>query len=134
LKEVKRKLLADKKKLLLTLEQLLHMHEQLEHVNAILDEKKSIVLAKMENNNSFKQVKSDRGLNHEIFLIVTWGPSKLDGLVFTVMAESEVWAKELVRQWLNSNGRENHRIDKVQSLVSRDVRAIVNVGKKLLDV
>jgi hypothetical protein len=69
-----------------------------------------------------------------LFSVVTWGSSSTDGLVFTVMAESEVWAEELVRQWLNCNGRENHKIDKVMALVSRDVRGIITVGAKLLDV
>jgi hypothetical protein len=40
----------------------------------------------------------------------------------------------LVHQWLNCNGRENHKIDKVMALVSRDVRGIITVGAKLLDV
>jgi hypothetical protein len=54
--------------------------------------------------------------------------------VFTVMAENNVWAEEMVRQWLNSNGRENYKIDKVMAVVSQDVRAIVNVGAKLSEV
>jgi hypothetical protein len=38
-----------------------------------------------------------------------------------------------VRQWLDSNERETDKIDKIQAIVSRNVRAIVNVGSKLLD-
>lgn len=67
-----------------------------------------------------------------LFSVISWGPS-WDGLVFTVMAENNTWAEELVREWLDSNGRENHKIDKVMALVSRDARGIVNVGAKLLD-
>lgn len=70
----------------------------------------------------------------ELFSIETWGSGWTDRLVFTVMAENDVWAEEIARQWLNSNGRENRRIDKVLALVSRDVRAVVNVGAKLLDI
>jgi hypothetical protein len=70
----------------------------------------------------------------KLFSIETWGSAWTDGLVFTVMAENDVWAEEIVRQWLESNGRENHRIDKVQARVSKNVRGVVNVGAKLLDV
>jgi hypothetical protein len=87
-----------------------------------------------QNSKRSKQHSSEKESCHKLFSIVTWGPSWMDGLVFTIMAENNVWAKELVRQWLNSNGRENHRIDKVMALVSRDVRGILNVGAKLLDV
>ncbi len=72
--------------------------------------------------------------NFMLFLVETWGDSWADGLVFTVMADNDTWAKEIVQQWLNSNGRENHKIDKVQALVSQNIRAVVNVGAKLLDV
>jgi hypothetical protein len=70
----------------------------------------------------------------KLFSIETWGSAWTDGLVFTVTAENDVWAEEIVRQWLKSNGRENHKIDKVQALVSKNVRGVVNVGAKLLDV
>ena len=53
--------------------------------------------------------------------------------MFTVMAENDVWAEEMVHQWLHSNGRENHKIDRVMAVVSSDVRAIVNVGAKLVN-
>jgi len=72
--------------------------------------------------------------NFRLFSVETWGSAWTDGLVFTVMAENEVWAKHIVREWLNSNGRKNHRIDKIQALISNDLRAVVNVGTKLLDV
>ena len=70
----------------------------------------------------------------KLFSVETWGSAWTDGLVFTVMAENEVWAKHIVREWLKSNGRENHRIDKIQALVSNNLRAVVNVGTKLLDI
>ena len=69
--------------------------------------------------------------SYNLFSIVAYGSSWMDELVFTVLAENDVWAAEIVRQWLNSNGRENYKIDKVRAIVSRDVRAIVNVGAKL---
>ena len=72
--------------------------------------------------------------NFRLFSVETWGSAWTDGLVFTVMAENEVWAKHIVREWLKSNGRENHRIDKIQALMSNDLRAVINVGTKLLDV
>jgi hypothetical protein len=72
--------------------------------------------------------------SYKLFSVVTWGSSWRDGLVFTVMAENESWAEEMVRQWLVSNGKKNHKIDKVMALVSQDVRAIVNVGAILPDI
>jgi hypothetical protein len=89
--------------------------------------------SKQQNDEEPKQQNGETDLDYKLFSVVTWGPS-WDGLVFTVMAENDAWAEELVREWLNSNGRENHKIDKIMALVSRDVRAIVNVGAKLLDV
>jgi hypothetical protein len=97
-------------------------------------DKKRQLLECVEKERSPEQHNSEKESSHKLFSIVTWGPSWMDGLVFTVMAENEAWAEELVRQWLNSNGRENHRIDKIMALVSRDVRGILNVGAKLLDV
>ena len=72
--------------------------------------------------------------NIRFFLIETRGPRWDDGLVFTVIAEDHVWAKEMVRQWLDSNGRQYDNIDKIHVLVSQDIRAIVSVGAKLLEV
>ena len=69
--------------------------------------------------------------NRRLFSIVAHGSSWTEELVFTVLAENDVWAEELVRQWLNSNGKEHYKIDKVQAILSRNVRAIVNVGAKL---
>jgi len=97
-------------------------------------DKKRQLLECLEKERSPEQQNSEKESRHKLFSIVTWGPSSIDGLVFTVMAENDAWAEELVRQWLNSNCRENHRIDKVMALVSRDVRGILNVGAKLLDV
>jgi hypothetical protein len=54
-------------------------------------------------------------------------------MVFTVMAENHVWAEYIVRQWLDSNDREMDKIDKGYAILSRDVRAIVSLGSKLLD-
>ena len=101
--------------------------------DSIADKKRQL-LACAEKERSSRQQNSEEEPSHKFFSIVTWGSSWMDGLVFTVMAENDAWAEELVRQWLNSNGRENHRIDKVMALVSRDVRGILNVGAKLLDV
>ena len=69
--------------------------------------------------------------SRKMFSIAAYGSSWTDELVFTVLAENDVWAEDIVRQWLNSNGKENYKIDKVQAIVSRNVRAIVNVGAKL---
>jgi len=125
LKEEEKQLLIEKRQVLDTLDQLQSK------LDSIAD-KKSRFMAEMEKTLSAKQQKSENESNHKLFSIITYGSSWTDGLVFTVMAENDVWAKEIVRQWLNSNGRENHRIDKVLGLLSRDVRAIVNVGAKLL--
>ncbi len=127
LKEIERQFLTEKKQLLDTL-------DQLQSKFNFAYDKRSRLLTKLEKNLASKQKKSTHESNHNLFSIITWGPSWMDGLVFTVMAENDVWAKELVRQWLNSNGRENHRIDKVLGLASQDVRAIVNVGAVLLDI
>ncbi len=126
LQQIGKKFLVEKRQLLKTLDQ------WQSEFNRITD-KKCDLLADIEKNPLPQEQKSESESDYELFSVVTWGPSK-DGFVFTVMAENEVWAEELVREWLNSNGRENHKIDKVMALVSRDVRAIVNVGAKLLDV
>jgi hypothetical protein len=126
IKEEERKLLVEKKQLLDTLNQL-----QLESDN--IADKKRRLLAEMKKNISPKLENCDSKSHHMLFSVFTWGSSSTYGLVFTVMAESEVWAEELVRQWLNCNGRENHKIDKVMALISRDVRGIINVGAILLD-
>ena len=127
LKKKERMLLVKKKQLLDTLDQL-----QLESNN--IADRKERLLAEMEKNILPKLENCEKKARHMLFSVVTWGSSWTDGLVFTVMAESEVWAEDLVRQWLNCNGRENHKIDKVMALVSRDVRGIINVGAILLDV
>jgi len=127
LEKEEKKLLAEKKQLLETLDQLQSKFD-------ILFDKRSRLFVEMERNLASKPQKSVSESSHKLFSIITWGPSWNDGLVFTVIAENDVWAKEVVRQWLISNGRETHRIDKVLALVSQDVRAIVNVGALLLDV
>ena len=90
-------------------------------------------LSKQQNSERARQPISEDELDCKLFSVVTWG-SSLDGLVFTVIAENNAWAEELVRQWLESNGRQNHRIDKVMALISQDARGIINVGAKLIDV
>ena len=125
-KEEEQKLLVEKNRLLDAL-------DQLQIKSDGIADKKHRLLAKMEKNNLSKLQNSESKSSHMLFSVVTWGSSWTDGLVFTVMAESEVWAEELVRQWLSSNGRVNHKIDKVMALVSRDVRGIINVGAILLD-
>lgn len=50
------------------------------------------------------------------------------------MTENDAWAKEVDSQWLNFNRGEHHGIDKVLTLGSKDVRAIVNVGAILSNV
>jgi hypothetical protein len=127
LNKEERKLRFETKQLLNTVDQLLCKFD------AVYD-RKSRLLASMEKNLLSKQQNGKSRSRHKLFSVVTWGSSWRDGLVFTVMAENEVWAEELVRQWLVSNGRKNHKIDKVMALVSQDVRAIVNVGAILLDV
>ena len=134
LEEIEQQLLIEKRQIIGTLVKWQSMFDS-------VADKRSRIIEVMEKNRSSKQQNSEKPkqqkheseLIYKLFSVVTWGPS-WDELVFTVMAENDVWAEELVRQWLNSNGRENHRIDKVMALVSRDVRAIVNVGAKLLDV
>ncbi len=90
-------------------------------------------LAAMEKDFSSLQDKGQEEMVLKLFLIESSGSKFTDGLVFTVMAEDHVWAENMVRQWLDSNGRETDKIDKVQAVVSRDVRAIIGLGSKLLD-
>ena len=94
--------------------------------------KRSRLMMEMEERIASKADSASTS-DFKLFSIETWGSAWTDGLVFTVMAENEVWAEEIVRQWLKSNGKENHRIDKVLALVSRNVRGVVNVGVKLLN-
>ena len=134
LEQIEKQLLVEKRQIIGTLVKWQSMFDS-------IADKRSRIMKIMEQNHSSKQQNgeepkqrnSETNSGYRLFSVVTWGPS-WDGLVFTVMAENDAWAEELVRQWLNSNGRENHKIDKIMALVSRDVRAIVNVGSKLLDV
>jgi hypothetical protein len=87
----------------------------------------------IEKDFSSLQGKGQEEMFLKLFLIESSGSKFTDGLVFTVFAEDHVWAEDMVRQWLDSNGRETDRIDKVQAVLSRDVRAIVGLGSKLLD-
>jgi hypothetical protein len=95
--------------------------------------KKSRLFEFVGKKLSLEQQKCENKTNHKLFSVVTYGSSSWDRLVFTVMAENDVWAEEMVHQWLHSNGRENHKIDRVMAVVSSDVRAIVNVGAKLVN-
>ena len=127
LKEEERQLLIERKRLIENLDRLqVKFH-------SIFD-RKSRIIEELEKKLSSIEKNGENRADHVLFLVVTCGSSWTDELVFTVLAENDVWAAEIVRQWLNSNGRENHRIDKVLAVVSRDVRGIVNVGAKLLDV
>lgn len=99
-----------------------------------ITEKKNQVLARMEQDLAPKQQKRAEESSHRVFSVMTGGRSWKDGLLFTVLAENDVWAKKLVRQWLDSNGREYHRIEKVLGVVSQEVTAIVNVGTVLPNV
>jgi len=134
LEEIEKQLLVEKRQIIGTLVKWQSMFDS-------ITDKKSRIMKIMEQNRSSrqqndeepKQQNSENDSGYKLFSVVTWGQS-WDGLVFTVMAENDAWAEELVRQWLNSNGRENHKIDKIMALVSRDLRAIVNIGAKLLDV
>jgi hypothetical protein len=121
-------------KLMVEMKQLLDTLDQLQAKLDIITDERSNLLASMEENLLSELQNSKSKASYALFSVVTWGSSWPDGLVFTVMAENDAWAKKLVRQWLNSNGRENHRIDKVRALVSRNVRAVINVGAQLLDV
>ncbi len=114
--------------------QLMDALDQLQLKSDDLADKKNRFLDRMEKDILSKLEKSECRSRHMLFSVFTCGSSWTDGLVFTVMAESEVWAEYLVRGWLSSNGRENHKIDKVMALVSRDTRGIINVGASLLDV
>jgi len=108
--------------------------DKLQSMCNTVTEERNRVSAKKEKGLMPKQQKRAEGSCHKVFSVVTWGHAWNDGLVFTVLAENEVWAKEFVRQWLDSNGREHHRIDKVLGLLSQNVRAVVNVGAVLQDV
>jgi len=127
LKKEEQKLLVQKRQLLDTIDELQSRFDD-------ISDKKSRLLVEMERNLISKHQNDESRSRYMLFSVFTWGTSWTDGLVFTVMAETEVWAEELVREWLCSNGRENHKIDKVMALVSRDTRGIINVGAKLLDV
>jgi hypothetical protein len=96
-------------------------------------EERGRFLAAMEKDFASLQGKGHDGMVPRLFLIESSGSKFTDGLVFTVLAEDHVWAENMVRQWLDSNGRETDKIDKVQAVMSRDVRAIVGLGSKLLD-
>jgi len=108
--------------------------DELQSMCIAVAEKRNRVLAEMEKDHISKQQKRAEKSSHKVFSVLSCGHAWSDELVFTVLAENEVWAKEFVRQWLDYNGREHHRIDKVLCLVSQNVRAVVNVGAILQDV
>jgi len=94
--------------------------------------KKNHLMEEMEKNLSHKQQKNENESALTLFQIETGGSSFNDGLVFTVMAEDNVWAEGLVREWLQCYGKDTDKIDKIRAVVSSDVRAIINVGTKLM--
>jgi len=96
-------------------------------------EERGRLLAALAKSSASSQDNDHKESSLRLFLIESSGSKFTDGLVFTVMAEDRVWAEDMVRQWLDSNGRETDKIDKVQAIVSRNVRAIVGLGSKLLD-
>jgi hypothetical protein len=141
LTEMEQQLLIEKKQIISTLVKWQSMFDTvtdkksrlLEHIKKEHSSKqKNSEKAKKQNDKSVEQHNSESLSSHKLFSVVTRGPS-WDGLVFAVMAENDAWAQDLVRQWLDSNGRTDQEIDRVMALVSRDVRGIVNVGAKLLN-
>ena len=83
----------------------------------------------MEKDHSSKQCANESTLR--LFLIETSPSSYHEGLVFTVLAEDHARAEELVLEWIKHNGSDHDEIDTIRAVVSRDVRAIINVGTKL---
>jgi hypothetical protein len=83
----------EEQKLLVVLYQLLDTLDQLQSKFDSITDRKSRLLASMEKNLLSKQQNSEGESSHMLFSVVTWGPSWMDGLVFTVMAENEVWAE-----------------------------------------
>ena len=141
LNEIEQQLLVEKRQIIGTLVKWQTMFDGVadnkSRLMSVIEEKR---LSKQESSKKADEQDDDGSAKPSsegesrclLFSVVSWGPS-WDGLVFTVMAENDAWAEELVREWLDSNGRENHKIDKVMALVSQNARGIVNVGAKLLD-
>ena len=125
IKEEERQLEAEKK-------QLIETSEQLQRKFDAIASKKNRLIEEMENSFSPKQQKTQNESALKLFHIETSGSSFNDGLVFTVMAEDNVWAEGLVREWLQCYGKDTDKIDKIRAVVSRDVRAIINVASRLL--
>lgn len=125
IKQEERQLEAEKKQLMETFIQLQHKFDAIAN-------KKNHLIEEMENRLSTKQKNTENDYALKLFQIETGGSSFNDGLVFTVMAEDNVWAEGLVREWLNCYGKDTDKIDKIRAVVSRDVRAIINVASKLL--
>jgi hypothetical protein len=113
--------------------QLLDSLDQVQLQYDCVSDKRGRLLMALEKNVKTSQIEGRKELILKLFAIETSGSKFTDGMVFTVMAEDHVWAEDMVRQWLDSNERETDKIDKIQAIVSRNVRAIVNVGSKLLD-
>ena len=141
LKEIEQQLLVEKRQIIGTLVKWQTMFDGVtdnkRRLMSVVEEKRlskreSGIKAEEQDGDGSAQPSSEGESRCMLFSVVSWGPS-WDGLVFTVMAENDAWAEELVREWLDSNGRENHKIDKVMALVSQNARGIVNVGAKLLD-
>jgi hypothetical protein len=126
LKRIEEQLLIEKRQIIDNLDKWQHVFDR-------VADKKNRLTEFMEKKLSCEQQKSEGKACYKLFTVVAHA-SSWDALVFSVMAESDVWAEEMVRQWLSSNGRENYKIDQVVAVVSQDVRVIVNVGAKLLEV
>ena len=125
--------LNEKEGLLIELKRQTEILDQLQlKISRIIDQRRRMVVELEDGVSSTQERNCDS--NFKLFSVETWGSAWTDGLVFTVMADNEVWAKHVVRVWLKANGREDHRIDKIRALVSNDLRAVINVGSKLLDV
>jgi len=125
IKEEERHLEAEKKQLIETL-------KQVQLKSTAIADKKNHLIEEMKKTLSLKQRKNENESALTLFQIETGGSSFNDGLVFTVMAEDNVWAEGLVREWLQCYGKDTDKIDKIRAVVSSDVRAIINVGTKLL--
>jgi hypothetical protein len=85
----------------------------------------------MEKDPSSKQ-KTENDFAFRLFQIETMPSSYNEGLVFTVLAEDHKRAEELVLEWIKCYGNDNDEIETIRAVVSRDVRAIISAGTKLL--
>ena len=133
LEEAEQELLIEKRQIIDMLVKWQSMFDSIaDKKSRLMEHIKTEQISNQLNSESTKKQNSENKPSHKLFSVVTRGDS-WDGLVFTVIAENDAWAENLVHQWLDSNGRKDQKIDKVMALVSRDVRGIFAVGAKLLD-